>query len=235
ASVKKKQAGSDKTKTPPTAKGKRLKTSTKAAKPAKKKQPAKTSKAKGVDEGTGCEPGVPDVPTYEYDDEKISWKSSDEEDNDDDNDDDDKDNDDDEDNDDDDDNDDVDDNADNQDDDGQDDNGQEYDGQDDEEVRQDEEDNKEEGSDLRVQTPSHYESTDDEESDEVTHGTNVEGEELDKEETNKEDEANELYRDVIVNLEGRDTKMTDAPRTIIQTTQVIEDTHVIITLVNPEG
>ncbi|GJR62298.1 hypothetical protein Tco_1504460 [Tanacetum coccineum] len=29
--------------------------------------------------------------------------------------------------------------------------------------------------------------------------------------------------------------MTDAPRTIIQTTQVIEDTHVIITLVNPEG
>ncbi|GJZ65518.1 hypothetical protein Tco_0622214 [Tanacetum coccineum] len=29
--------------------------------------------------------------------------------------------------------------------------------------------------------------------------------------------------------------MTDAPRTIIQTTQVIEDTHVIITPVNPEG
>ncbi|GJX16765.1 hypothetical protein Tco_0217597 [Tanacetum coccineum] len=29
--------------------------------------------------------------------------------------------------------------------------------------------------------------------------------------------------------------MTDAPCTIIQTTQVIEDTHVIITLVNPEG
>ncbi|GJZ35538.1 hypothetical protein Tco_0581355 [Tanacetum coccineum] len=48
ASVKKKQTGSDKTKTPPTAKGKRLKTSAKAAKPAKKKQPAKTSKAKGL-------------------------------------------------------------------------------------------------------------------------------------------------------------------------------------------
>ncbi|GKE39667.1 hypothetical protein Tco_1463072, partial [Tanacetum coccineum] len=29
--------------------------------------------------------------------------------------------------------------------------------------------------------------------------------------------------------------MTDAPRTILQTTQVIEDTHVIITSVNPEG
>ncbi|GKE24262.1 hypothetical protein Tco_1435774, partial [Tanacetum coccineum] len=48
ASVKKKQVGSDKTKTPPTTKGKRLKTSTKAVKPAKKKQPVKTSKAKGL-------------------------------------------------------------------------------------------------------------------------------------------------------------------------------------------
>ncbi|GJZ47143.1 hypothetical protein Tco_0600975 [Tanacetum coccineum] len=49
ASVKKKQSGSDKTKTPPTAKGKRLKTSAKAAKPAKQKQPAKTSKLKEND------------------------------------------------------------------------------------------------------------------------------------------------------------------------------------------
>ncbi|GKD59375.1 hypothetical protein Tco_1296884 [Tanacetum coccineum] len=97
------------------------------------------------------------------------------------------------------------------------------------------EDNEEEGSDLRVQTPPHYESTDDEESDEVTHGANVEGEELDEEATKEEDEANELYRGVNVNLEGRDTEMTDALRTIIQTTQVIEDTHVIITSVNPEG
>ncbi|GJT49346.1 hypothetical protein Tco_0975503 [Tanacetum coccineum] len=48
ASVKKKQTGSDKIKTPPTAKGKRLKTSAKAAKPAKKKQPTKMSKAKGI-------------------------------------------------------------------------------------------------------------------------------------------------------------------------------------------
>ncbi|GKB91234.1 hypothetical protein Tco_0963506 [Tanacetum coccineum] len=44
ASVKKKQVGSD----PPTTKCKRLKSSAKAAKPAKKKQPAKTSKAKGL-------------------------------------------------------------------------------------------------------------------------------------------------------------------------------------------
>ncbi|GKB07132.1 hypothetical protein Tco_0835365 [Tanacetum coccineum] len=48
ASIKKRQVESNKTKTPPTAKGKRLKTSAKAAKPAKKKQPAKTSKAKGL-------------------------------------------------------------------------------------------------------------------------------------------------------------------------------------------
>ncbi|GJX95598.1 hypothetical protein Tco_0351396 [Tanacetum coccineum] len=48
ASVKKKQVRSDKTKTPPTTKGKRLKTSAKAAKSAKKKQPANTSKVKGL-------------------------------------------------------------------------------------------------------------------------------------------------------------------------------------------
>ncbi|GKF54215.1 hypothetical protein Tco_0161125 [Tanacetum coccineum] len=77
------------------------------------------------------------------------------------------------------------------------------------EERQDEEDKQEEGSDLRVQTPSHYESTDDE----VSQGANVKGEEMDKEETNEEKEVNELYRDVNVNLEGRDTEMTDALQT----------------------
>ncbi|GJZ29447.1 hypothetical protein Tco_0574094, partial [Tanacetum coccineum] len=44
-------------------------------------------------------------------------------------------------------------------------------------------------------------------------------------------DANDLYRDLNVNLEGRDADMTDAP----QTTQVIEDTHVTLTPVNPEG
>ncbi|GKE15260.1 hypothetical protein Tco_1422837 [Tanacetum coccineum] len=58
---------------------------------------------------------------------------------------------------------------------------------------------------------------------------------MDEEETNEEDEANELYRDVNINLEGRDTKMIDAPCTIIQNNQVIEDTYVIITPVNPEA
>ncbi|GJX52374.1 hypothetical protein Tco_0280743 [Tanacetum coccineum] len=98
----------------------------------------------------------------------------------------------------------------------------------------DEEDKDEEGLDLRVQTPSHFESTDDETYDEVTQGDNVEGEELDEEETNKEEEVNELYRDVNINLEGRDTEMTNALLANVQITQVIKDTHVIITAVTPE-
>ncbi|GKD68641.1 hypothetical protein Tco_1322731 [Tanacetum coccineum] len=107
ASVKKMQVESDTSKTHLTTKGKRLKTSAKTAKPAKKKQPAKTSMDKGLivlsevaltkveqlkmviersktqthsshangsgaDEGTGSIPWVPDVPTYESDDEQIS-------------------------------------------------------------------------------------------------------------------------------------------------------------------
>ncbi|GKD01250.1 hypothetical protein Tco_1171524, partial [Tanacetum coccineum] len=83
----------------------------------------------------------------------------------------------------------------------------------------------EESSDIRVQTPFHYESTDDEDSKAEIQGANVEGEEMDKEKINEEEEVDELYRDVNVNLEGRNTEMTDAPHTIVQTTQVIEDTH----------
>ncbi|GJZ78023.1 hypothetical protein Tco_0642695 [Tanacetum coccineum] len=47
-------------------------------------------------------------------------------------------------------------------------------------------------------------------------GFNVEGEELNEEETNEKEEVNELYRDVNVNLERRDTEMTDAPQTNVQ-------------------
>ncbi|GJR50973.1 hypothetical protein Tco_1401494 [Tanacetum coccineum] len=104
----------------------------------------------------------------------------------------------------------------------------------DEEERHDEEDKEEEGSDLRVQTPSHFESTDDEAYDEVTQGVNVKGEDVDEDEANEEEEVNKLYRDVNVNLEGRDTEMTDAPQTNVQGTQVTEDTHVIITSTTPE-
>ncbi|GJZ37292.1 hypothetical protein Tco_0583483 [Tanacetum coccineum] len=209
ASVKKKQVGSDKSKTPPTAKGKRLKTSAKAAKTAKKKQPAKTSKAKGLTV-------LSEVALTKAEQMKLAIKRSlietyssltsgsgadegtGEEDDDD---------------------------------------GEDNDNQDDDNEQTDSDNNEdihEEGSDLRVHTPSHYESTDDEDNDEEIKSVDVEEEEMDEVNTNKEKEVDELYRDVNVNLEGRDTKMTDAPPTIIQTTQVIEDTHVIITSVNPE-
>ncbi|GJV99932.1 retrovirus-related pol polyprotein from transposon TNT 1-94 [Tanacetum coccineum] len=92
--------------------GKRVKATAKVAKSGKKKQPApgletlsdialtkaeqmklaiKRSKTQlhisqpsgsGAHEGTGVTPGVLDVPTYESDDEKISWKSSEEDDDD---------------------------------------------------------------------------------------------------------------------------------------------------------
>ncbi|GJW80440.1 hypothetical protein Tco_0664066 [Tanacetum coccineum] len=105
----------------------------------------------------------------------------------------------------------------------------------DDEAKQNEEVNEEDSFDPRVQTHSHVESTDDEDSDEEIQDANVEGDKINEEETNEEAEVVALYRDVNVNLEGRDTEMTDAPSTIVQTTQVIEDTHVIITPVNPEG
>ncbi|GJY42867.1 hypothetical protein Tco_0431080 [Tanacetum coccineum] len=272
ARVKKKQVGSDMSKTPPT-KGKRLKTSAKDAKTAKKKQPAKTSKAKGLtvlsevalteaeqiklatkrsliqthsshargsgaDEGTGSIPGVPDVPTYESDDEQISWKSSEEDDDDEVNvsEDDDDDNDDDVDKD-------EDDDADNQDDENLDDANQDdddeqtksdNDGDDfvhpklsthDDEARQDDVVNEEESDD---------ESNKD--SDEKVQGAIIKEKEMDEKATHEEDEVNALYRDVNVNLEGRDTVMTDASIPNVQGTQVTEDTHVIITTpVNPES
>ncbi|GJW53633.1 hypothetical protein Tco_0097718 [Tanacetum coccineum] len=77
---------------------------------------------------------------------------------------------------------------------------------------------------------------DDDNSDEEVQGANTEEEEMVEEATHKEDEANELYRDVNVNLEGRDTVMTDAPLPNVQATQETEDTHVILTApINPEG
>ncbi|GJV43819.1 hypothetical protein Tco_1428355 [Tanacetum coccineum] len=87
---------------------------------------------------------------------------------------------------------------------------------------------------IKDEEDKEEEWSDDEAYNDETQGVNVEGEELDEEETNEEDEVNELYRDVNVNLEGRDTEMTDAPQTNIQGTQVTEDTYVIITTATPE-
>nr|GEZ45611.1 hypothetical protein [Tanacetum cinerariifolium] len=76
-------------------------------------------------------------------------------------------------------------------------------------------------SKAKVQTPSQVENTDDEDS----HGINVEGDEG----VNEEDDGNELCGDVNINLEGQDIQMAE-----VQTTHVIEDTHVTLTPVNPE-
>ncbi|GJU53371.1 hypothetical protein Tco_1227085 [Tanacetum coccineum] len=99
----------------------------------------------------------------------------------------------------------------------------------DDKARKDDEVNKEESNDE-----SNEESND--ESDEEVQGENTKEEEMDEETTHEEDEENELYRDVNVNLEGRDTVMMDAPLLNVQATQEIEDTHVILTApVNPDG
>nr|GEV01548.1 retrovirus-related Pol polyprotein from transposon TNT 1-94 [Tanacetum cinerariifolium] len=245
ASVRKTQSSSDTTMPPPIATSTRLSTS------AKGKQPAKSSKAKGLsllsevamtkagqiklatkrslqqthisqasgsgaDEGTGIIPGVFDVPTDESD-EEISWKSSDE------------------------DNDEVNDiSNDQEDDDDQDDNDQDDDNQDDNDDDQDTDNNdndfvhpklsiheeeakNEESFDLIVQTS---ENSNDEGNDDVSLGMNVGSEEG----YDVEDDDEELYKDVNINLEGRDVQMTD-----VHTTQEFEDTHVTLTPVNPDG
>ncbi|GKE39910.1 hypothetical protein Tco_1463315, partial [Tanacetum coccineum] len=91
-----------------------------------------------------------------------------------------------------------------------------------------EEEGEEERFDPRVQTPLHVESTNGGDDDEEVQGVNIEGKEMDEESNNEEDEGNELYRDLNVNLEGRDVEMTDDQPTNVQTTQVTGDTHVII-------
>nr|GEV10447.1 retrovirus-related Pol polyprotein from transposon TNT 1-94 [Tanacetum cinerariifolium] len=203
ASVKKTRSSSDTTITPPMAAGTRLSTLVKG------KQPAKSSKAK--DEGTSIILWVLDVPTDESDGE-ISWKSSDEDD------------------------DEVDDRSNDQ----EDDDDQDDDDQDDNDYDQDanndgddfvypklsiheEEAKDEESFDPIVQTPKNF---DDEGNEDASLGMNVGGEEVQDAEDNDE----ELYRDVNINLEGRDVQMTD-----VHITQEFEDTHVTLIPVNLDG
>ncbi|GJX00709.1 hypothetical protein Tco_0184622 [Tanacetum coccineum] len=137
----------------------------------------------GAHKGTGVTPGVPDVPTYETDDEQISWKSSEEED-------------------------DVEENVSEHEDDDDDERTEsDNDGDDfvhpkfsthDEKAKEDEEVHEDDSFDPRVQTLSHVESTNDEDSDDVTQDANVEGDMINEEETHEEVEANVLYRDVKV-------------------------------------
>nr|GEX86189.1 hypothetical protein [Tanacetum cinerariifolium] len=65
----------------------------------------------------------------------------------------------------------------------------------------DEEAKDEESFDPIVQTPSHVENSDDENNDDESHGINVGGDEG----SDAEDDYEELYRDVNINLEGRDS------------------------------
>ncbi|GJU07371.1 hypothetical protein Tco_1123801 [Tanacetum coccineum] len=219
--------------------GKRVKTTAKVAKFGKKKQPAsgletlsdialtKAEQMKlatkrsliqthsshasgsGAHEGTGVTPGVPDVPNYDSNEEQLSWKSTNEEDDDDeanigkD----------------------KDDDAQNDDDDAEqddDDKRTESDNDGDEfvhpkftthddEAMHEEEVNEEDSFDPRVHTPSCVESTYNEDNDDEIQGVNIEGEKMDEDTTNVEDEGNELYKDVNVNLEGRDAEMIDVP------------------------
>nr|GEU39445.1 hypothetical protein [Tanacetum cinerariifolium] len=83
----------------------------------------------------------------------------------------------------------------------------------------------EECSDPIVQTPSQVENSDDERNNDDSHGMNVEGDEG----PDAEDDDEELYEDVNMNMKGRDIQMT-----YVHTTQVLEDTHVILTPVNPD-
>ncbi|GKA14597.1 hypothetical protein Tco_0694243 [Tanacetum coccineum] len=50
-----------------------------------------------------------------------------------------------------------------------------------------------------------------------------------------EDQGNEVVEDTNANLEGRNDVMTDAILPQVQATQEIEDTHVTLTLINPDG
>nr|GFA06444.1 hypothetical protein [Tanacetum cinerariifolium] len=87
----------------------------------------------------------------------------------------------------------------------------------------DEKAKEEERFDPIVQTP---EISDDEGNDDASLSLNVGGEER----QDTEDDDEELYRDVNINQEGRDVQMTD-----VHTTQEFEDTHVTLTMVNPDG
>ncbi|GJT25083.1 putative reverse transcriptase domain-containing protein [Tanacetum coccineum] len=195
----------------------------------------------GADEGTGITPGVPDAPDYDSEDD-ISWKSSDDDQDDEKAQDDEEvqdddaeakndvnDNDDDE-------------NA--QDDDDEEQTESEDDGDDfihptltihDDEIIHEEETDEDDSFDPTIHTPSHISSSDDEGSDNEIEMTNVEGAKSDEDATYEEDQGNETVKDTNTNLEGRDDVMTDVILPQVQVTQEIEDSHVTLTPVNPDG
>nr|GFA59187.1 hypothetical protein [Tanacetum cinerariifolium] len=219
-SVRKTKSSSDTTITPPTA---TAMTEAEQIKLATKRSLQKTNISQAssfvVDEGTSIIPGVPDVPIEESN-EEISWNSSDEDDDDD-----------------------VDERSDDQDDDDDQDNDDQDDDDQDEgdddrdtniegdefvhpmlSIHEEEEELKDKESfDPIIQTP---ENSDDEDNNDANLGLNVGSEEG----QDAEDDEDELYRDVNINMVGRDVQMTD-----VHTTQEFEDTHETLTPVNPDG
>ncbi|GJW00172.1 hypothetical protein Tco_1555423 [Tanacetum coccineum] len=105
----------------------------------------------------------------------------------------------------------------------------------DDEIIHEEETDEDDTFDPIVHTPSHISSSDDEDSDNDVEGTNVEGAKSDEDATYEEDQGNEAVEDTNTNLEGRDDVMTDVILPQVQATQEIEDTHVTLTPVNPDG
>ncbi|GKC46823.1 hypothetical protein Tco_1064545 [Tanacetum coccineum] len=105
----------------------------------------------------------------------------------------------------------------------------------DDEIIHEEETDEDDSFDPTVHTPSQISSSDDEDSDNEIEGTNVEGAKSDEDATYEEDQGNEAVKDTNTNLEGRDDVMTDVLLPQVQATQEIEDTHVTLTPVNPDG
>nr|GEV60285.1 retrovirus-related Pol polyprotein from transposon TNT 1-94 [Tanacetum cinerariifolium] len=109
-----------------------------------------------------------------------------------------------------------------------DDDDQSYD--DDQEDQDDDDQDEQDDDDQDDQDKDDDEHTDsDNDDDDFVHpndGMNVDGNRRE----NEEDEADELYRDVNINLKGRDIQIAD-----VHTTQFIEDTHVTLTPINPEA
>nr|GEX42497.1 hypothetical protein [Tanacetum cinerariifolium] len=254
ASVRKTKSSSNTTVTPPTATvGTRLSTFAKYKQPAKASkakslnvlsevamteaeqlklatkrslQQTHISQASGLgtDEGTDIILGVLDVPTEESD-EEISWKLNDEEDDDDV----------------DEGSDDQDDNDDDQDDDNQDDDVQDErdDDDDQDEGNDDDQDSNEEGKEFihpKLSIHDEEETKDEERFDPIAktpknsddEGNDDENLGLDvgrEEGHDAEDDEDELYRHVNINLEGKVVQMAD-----VHTTQEFEDTHVTLTL-----
>ncbi|GJU04754.1 hypothetical protein Tco_1121184 [Tanacetum coccineum] len=105
----------------------------------------------------------------------------------------------------------------------------------DDETTHEEETDEDDTFDPIVHTPSHVSSSDDEDSDNEVEGVDVEGEKSDDDATYVEDQGNEAGRDTNANLEGRDDVQADVVLPQVQVTQEIEDTHVTLTPVNPDG